>query len=67
MPKVRVYKKGEKGKAVAVSCKIGGRKSKTGVAGLSVKNIIAAIEHGGRNRDKTKLNAELRKRNIATV
>ena len=64
MPKLRLHITGkrQKSKAIHVGSKFGGRKAKNSVFGTSTKNLLAALEHGGRPRDKNKILAELSKR-----
>lgn len=67
MPKLRkpASVRGAKSKAVRVTSKIGGRKTKTGAHEMSNENLLKALADGKRPRDKNKLNAVARVRGIS--
>jgi len=66
MPKLRraASVRSAKSVAVHVTSKIGGRKSKVGVAGLSSTELLKEATHIKRSRDKTKLLNEVKKRGL---
>lgn len=66
MPKLRraAMVRSAKSIAVRVACKIGGRKSKIGVASLSADALKKEAGHTSRLRDKNKIMAEMNKRGL---
>ena len=69
MPKVRRVApvRSAKSIAVRVNSKIGGRKSKTSVKGLSNEALLKEVTQLKRARDKSKVLSEIRNRKLTLV